>query len=185
MENKKGVSTVVATILIILLSVVAVVVVAGFVVPFVKNNLEESTECVDYSDYFYFEEEFGLNCYTTQENGGEFDKRTYAFSVGSKGNKKELENGVKGFRVSMIRQGNAKSIYIENGAEVTEEIKMKDGTGNFELPRIGEVRTYIYVTRDENDLFSSLEIYPVLKNDKTCDRSDKISIAGELCENEI
>ena len=184
MENKKGVSTVVATILIILLSVVAVVVVAGFVVPFVKNNLEESTECVDYSDYFYFEEEFGLNCYAVQENGEEID-RTYYFSVGSKGDKKELEDGVKGFRVSLIRQGNAKSIYIENGVEVTGEIKMKDGTGRFELPRIGEVRTYIYMTRDENDLFSSLEIYPVLKNDKTCDRSDKISIAGELCENEI
>lgn len=180
MINKKGVSTVVATILVIMLSVIAVVVVAGFIVPFVREQLAESTECVDYEGYFYFEEEFGLNCYTTQEREGEFESRTYAFSIGAKGDGNDLEKGVKGFRISLVKLGDAKSIYIEEGAEATDEIRMSIGDGILELPGVGEVRSYNYTTVDEG-YFNSLEIYPVLDNDRTCDRSDRISVAGELC----
>ena len=56
--GRKGISPVVATLLIVFVTVAAVTLVAKFIVPLVTNNLNEGTECVDYSDYFYFEEDF-------------------------------------------------------------------------------------------------------------------------------
>jgi hypothetical protein len=48
--EKRGLSAVVATVLLILLAIMAVVVVWAFVVPFVNNQLDEGTACVD-ADY--------------------------------------------------------------------------------------------------------------------------------------
>ena len=47
MRNKKGVSEVIASVLLIMLAVVAVLILAAFFTPFVKDNLSESTRCKD------------------------------------------------------------------------------------------------------------------------------------------
>ena len=45
--EKRGLSTVVATILLVLLTVIAVGFIFAFAVPFVKNKLGEAGTCVD------------------------------------------------------------------------------------------------------------------------------------------
>ena len=60
--NKLGLSTVIATVLILMLTIVAVAVLANFLIPFVKNSLQKSTECLDVQDKYSFEEREGLNC---------------------------------------------------------------------------------------------------------------------------
>jgi len=47
MISKKGVSDVIATVLILLLTVASVGILVAVVIPFVQNNLEESTTCLD------------------------------------------------------------------------------------------------------------------------------------------
>lgn len=46
-RRKKGISEVIVTVLLILLSVAAVSILAIFLLPFVRNNLEKSGSCVD------------------------------------------------------------------------------------------------------------------------------------------
>src|SRR3989344_1782068 len=45
--NKKGVSEVVGVVLILLITITAVGVLTAFAIPFVKNNLKDSTNCLD------------------------------------------------------------------------------------------------------------------------------------------
>jgi len=58
MKGKRGLSPVIAVLLLILITVAAVTLVATFLIPFVKDTLNDSTECVDYKSYFTFEENF-------------------------------------------------------------------------------------------------------------------------------
>ena len=61
LKKKKALSDVVATVLIILLTVIAGAIIAQFIVPYVKDSLAESSECLDYNNgYFQFEEKIGL-----------------------------------------------------------------------------------------------------------------------------
>ena len=52
-KTKRGVSEVVATVLIILLTVAAVVALISFIKPFVEGNLNDSTECLAFDNYYY------------------------------------------------------------------------------------------------------------------------------------
>jgi len=47
MRGKKGVSGVIAVVLLLLLTIVAIGVIAGVLIPFVKDNLNESSRCND------------------------------------------------------------------------------------------------------------------------------------------
>jgi flagellin-like protein len=62
-KNKRGLSPVIATVLTIMLTVAAVAALSAFVVPFVRNSLQKSSECMDYGSYYTFEES-GYNCYS-------------------------------------------------------------------------------------------------------------------------
>ena len=50
--KKRGLSEIIATIAIVLLTVGAITLVVAFVVPFVRDNLNSSTECLDYKEYY-------------------------------------------------------------------------------------------------------------------------------------
>ena len=59
-KNNKGMSGIVATVLLIMLTIVLGAFLAKFVIPFVKNNLSKSSECLDYRDHFSFQESFRI-----------------------------------------------------------------------------------------------------------------------------
>lgn len=48
--NKKGVSSVIATVLLILVTISAISIIAGVIIPFVKDNLTEGGSCLTVSD---------------------------------------------------------------------------------------------------------------------------------------
>ena len=50
MKSKGGVSTVVATVILILLTIVSIIAVSFFVIPFVRDNLGKSGNCIDITD---------------------------------------------------------------------------------------------------------------------------------------
>ena len=186
-KNKRGVSPIVATILIILITFVAAVVIARFIVPLVSENLEESTECVDVSDYFYFETEFGYNCYDpVRDSNNDVIRRLYGVSIGAQGSGENLEQEIKGFRIAFANEQGSKALSVEIGEPVNRDdggIRMLDESKNiFELPAIGEVRTYVYNT---TEVFNSVRVHSILKNNRICDQSDSISLRGEICENDL
>ncbi len=66
MENTKGLSQVVTTVLLILLSVAAIAIVWGIVNSFVENKLEGASSCLDVLDQIELNNDW--TCYNTSSN---------------------------------------------------------------------------------------------------------------------
>jgi len=174
-QNKKGVSDVVTTVLIIMLTIAAIGVIAGFVVPFVKESLQKSTECKDYQGFYTFDESFKLNC--NINNIYTFSIKTIGigagesnFSIGKGENttnytvsaNKVLAENVAGIKLILTKSdGTTKSAEINS---TSDSIVMYGGE-TFALPEPGEIRSYNYSSADE---FKSAEVYPILKNGRIC-----------------
>lgn len=177
MKQKKGLSPVVATIALILLTVGAVSLIAGFIVPFIKNQLEEGAGCVDYKDYFTFDDSFGFNCY---ENQGSY--YLYGLSVRADSVSERVANNVEGFEMLFVETGDSIKIKVVEGSPPgfgDGGIKMWNSTRILEIPSDGGVRTYVY---NSSTKISVIEIYPVLKKDsRICDRSGSIDVDNRVC----
>src|SRR3989344_4105789 len=104
---KRGLSPVIATMLLVVLTVGAIVLVSSYLVPFVKNSLG-STSCVKYLDHFQFDESFEYNCYTS-------DKKLYGISIKAGDNNTASED-IVGFNLVFKEKGNSKAIMVKGGA---------------------------------------------------------------------
>ncbi|MEM4271537.1 MAG: archaellin/type IV pilin N-terminal domain-containing protein [Candidatus Pacearchaeota archaeon] len=170
--NNKAISEVVTTVLILMLTVAAIGVIAGFVVPFVKNSLQKSSECLGYDNYFSFSES-GLNCY-------KISGQNYLHGVSvSAVNDKKLSENIDGL-VLVLKAPNAesKTIAIKSGA-ASLEVWMLEKTAqgivhaDVIIPAPGETRTYVY---NSNRQFNYAEVYPLLKSGRICEKKDTINL---------
>ena len=172
MANKRGLSPVIATVLLVLITIAAVALIASFIIPFVRDNLADSTSCVSYMDYFKFDEKSNYNCFDT---AGELYGLTVKSSVD-----KTLAEGISGFSVAFIKTGESQSLTIihgENTSELSGGIRMLNSSlSKLSVPRAGESRTYVYNSSGFGG-YESVEIYPVLNNKKTCGKTDSIKFA--------
>jgi flagellin-like protein len=181
MIGKRGLSPVVATVLLLLLTVTAVVIVATVIIPF-TNKLPDATECISYRDYYNFEESFEFvddtyryNCYRDSDSSGGSDK--FGFSV--KGGSADGTEDIGGFDlVFIVKQGSSKTISVRDGGTFSDTVMLSSsggvtiGVADLEVPGPGEVRTYLY--QKEGEEYRKAEVYPVLKSGKICDKSDEI-----------
>lgn len=149
MMNKKGISSVVATVLIILLTVVAVGLLGQFVVPYVQNTLDDSSICLDYQKYASFNSELNFNCYNVLD-------KEYYLSVQT-ASKPELTSNVRGF--VFVFENKTESIPVR--VVTNSSIGIYGETG-FELPDSGETITYNYSSESQ---YTSVAIYTLI-NDK-------------------
>lgn len=169
MINRRGVSAVVATVLLILITIAAAALVSQFVVPFVKNSLQSGGECVPYRDYFKFQESFsykGQDYHYNCELNGDYG----AIIKSSSG--KDSTN-IKGFAILFSNDEDSKKVTVLSG-DVAGDVKMLALPDAIIIPSPGETRTYVFNLNKEN--LKKMEIYPVLKNGRLCDKSDEISI---------
>jgi len=67
MKNKKGISAIVATVLIILITVAAVTIIWAAIIPMISNQLESGTICLDAVSAVQLRDE-GYTCYETDDN---------------------------------------------------------------------------------------------------------------------
>jgi FlaG/FlaF family flagellin (archaellin) len=181
-KTKRGMSAVVATVLIVMLTVAAVAILAGVLVPFVRNSLGKSTECLPYRGYYIFEESFGTNCYKTGA-----DNTLYAVSIKT-GSAKELANNTEGFRIVFnMKSGETKPVEITNGLPSSRQSGgvwiIGDAQANLRTPGSGGIITYGY--NDASKVpFESVAVYPVLKSGRICgDERDEITL--KPCGEEI
>lgn len=164
-EGKRGISPIIATVMILVLTFVAITIVAVFVVPFVKNNLAGSQDCLEVIGKVKFAES-DYNCYV---NTGENTGRT-GFSV------RLDDEKIIGYQVSLFNKGSSYTGLIKEdtiGKDLLGEgksVKMLLGTEYvLDIPQRGGVRTYV-----ANSTFDKVEISPILENDKICEVSDVI-----------
>ncbi|MBS3065949.1 hypothetical protein J4229_02805 [Candidatus Pacearchaeota archaeon] len=176
-KNKKGVSQIVAVLLIILISVAAVAILSGFIVSFVRSSLEKSSECKNYNGIYTFDESFGWNC--NSDN-------LYVFSI--KSDNKNITTEIGGIKLILTRQdGTTESITIKEGDAVSSGergIRMIDSDDeNIVIPDQSGIESYVY-NASKGEKFLSGEIYPVLKNGRTCGEIKEL-ISINSCEKQI
>jgi flagellin-like protein len=148
MNNKKGISAVIATVLLIMLTVAAVALIAGVIIPFVKNQLDTSKKCFDITDQISIEPG-KPTCY------GLADTR-----VMIKRTSKNFE--LKGFIVSLRNATNSQTYRIYSNSE-TSGVKMYDNSLDLKIPEQGGAETYIFSISA-----SYVSVAPILEGNLTC-----------------
>jgi hypothetical protein len=170
MENKKGVSTVVASIVIVMLTVLVVIFISQFIIPYVKNNLYKSSECLDYQKYFSFDDSLRYNCKKTGTG--------YVLSIKAEG-QKELEKNIGGLKLVFYRSGKIFGLEVKNGKSGNDTFFMIDKIVRFadipfKVPKTGETQSYVY---NVSELYNKVEVYTLLKSGRTCEgKNDEISL---------
>ncbi len=171
--NKRGLSPIIATVLVIMISIAAIAALAGFLVPFVRNSLQKSTECIAYGSYYVFDDSFNYNCKNIEEND-------YLISVKASFDR-ELADNIEGMKVVFKKEnGESKVLEIkDNFASSTseEEISIVGETNpNLRLPGPGGIVTYSYHALSGEE-FSGAEVYPILEGGRICaDTPESINI---------
>jgi len=157
--NKKGVSPVVATVLLLVLTIVIGAVVFSVVLPFVNKSLGESKSCLDVFDSVEFPES-KFNCVISGNPG------MTGFSI--KINKDEI-NGVK---VALIdSSGNSDVFDIRKDAQYPE-LKMAGAITFGDLlgfPTVGGQKTYV-----ANKVYEKAEISALTDSGDVCSVADVI-----------
>ncbi len=172
--KRKGVSPVVATVLLLLLTIGGVSIIAGIIVPFVKDSLTKSTSCLAYRDYFRFATAFSYNCYKPDANNNILHAVTIKTDASS-----ELAEKVSGFELVFLKTGSSKKIRITNGSNIdynTSGVKMIGSSeSKFAVPLPGETMSYLFKSSEG---FGGVEIYPVIGSNQICDKTDAIGLSG-------
>lgn len=162
--NKKGVSEVVANVVIVALTIIVLAVIAQFIIPYVKTNLQKSSECLDYQKYFSFDDSLGYNC---KKNGV-----GYVVSVKAMG-QKELENNVGSLKLVFYGSGKNFGLEVKDG-KIRNNTFFMINPGNFKVPKTGEIQSYAY---NVSEIYNKVEVYTLLKSGRTCEaKNDEITL---------
>ncbi len=162
MKNKKGLSAIIATLMLILLTMVLVGIIWGVISNMVKNNIE-STSCIDSLGKINLNDRY--TCYNASSNETQFSINIEDISV---------DKVLVGISVA----GQKRSLEITNENKVVSNLKPYGGSyGDVViLPGKNEGMTYVYNISGAG--FSaqtpdSIEVAPVINGNK-CDSSDSV-----------
>lgn len=163
--KKRGISPVVTTVLLIVISVTAVLIVAGLIIPFVRNTLGESKECFEVIDQLTINTESGYTCYY---NDSSTSKMIVNLTI--KRGTKELD--MEGFMIAVSGEGTSKTFEIKAGQ--VENVKMIDGDTTIKIPGKGEEMTYSINTSMAAVKYA--EIVPIMNGGRLCKITDQAEI---------
>ena len=163
MLEKRGVSPVIATVLLLLLTLVIVSILAIFVIPFVQRNLQGGGDCFDVLGDLKFDDS-NYNCNCVNESNADIKGTGFSVRIDSE--------DIAGFKVSLFKQGSADQFDIKNGTQLAN-IRMLGGqfNGLLEIPVKGGIRTYV-----ANGTYERIEINPILKSGKLCDERQRTNV---------
>jgi len=124
-------STIVATILMILLSVVAIALITSFIIPFVKEQLRES-DCINYAGKIEIKQHPTYTCYNSTE--GNMSVQIHIGDI-------EKIEEVTGFQIVINEGGSSKSFRVARD-NPNSEIRMYNGSSSIVIPGKNEERAY-------------------------------------------
>ena len=170
MMTKKGVSPIIATILLILISIVAVATIVAFVVPFVKNYLDDSKECFNIPEQISIKDSSKYTCFNNVDN---------KIGVGVIRSSEDVEIG--GFKISIQgtdAAGDLQSVVFEiKDGESTTDVSMLTTPGVLSVPGKGEERTYVVSLG--GSLIKTPErilVAPISAKGKQCSVADEVEL---------
>jgi flagellin-like protein len=150
-RNKKGVSAVIATLLLVVITIVAVVMVWQFVKKQVIDKNMEEASCSDYREYITILQT-DFSCYDTTNDLTKLEIRR-SFEA------KDIE----GISVS-ISSGDSSEAYELKEGNTEDGVKMYDGSNTIVLPQKGGSKTYIF-----NGIAGNIVTIAPIVNGKSCD----------------
>jgi len=129
--NKKAVSSIIATVLLILITIVSISVLTFIIIPFVKNSLNEGTNCFQVIDKIEIINE--ASCYTFSPSPGTSKVKVKAGNINLEGiyliiekNDEEISYEIKNNSIiSEINNGNALKLPASGGGEKTYNFNFK------------------------------------------------------------
>lgn len=174
-KKNRGLSMIVATVLILLITFVLAAILAQTIIPFVKDNLKQGTECLPYKDYFQFDTSFEYNC--LQSDGSDY---VHHISVKAISADNSTAEKVAGFNLILKTDSEGKAISVKNGivesciiGGIKKFESLCSNLQTIEIPRTGEVRSYTY--RDSVQI-KKVEIAPILDSGRICEVSNSIKL---------
>jgi len=175
MIKKRGLSVVVASMLLILLAVSGVVIIGGYLIPFTRDSLD-NTACFDFRDYFSFDDSLGFNCYS--QSGG---KNNYVFSVRARADNSSAEK-VIGLNVRFLTLGGDGSSIatVKKGSAIVGGLTMHGGISP-DIPKAGGAYSALSYDYASGVLYETVEVYPIIQDPKNldgkvCEKSDSIKL---------
>lgn len=173
--KKRGLSTVVAVTILILITIVAAMIILGFVLPFTTENLDSSKQCLDISGGLSFAQT-PYNCYAESYD---HDNNSFSPAIDRTAFSVRIDNEkIIGFRVALYSGGDSKVIEILEGSnpEGTPDIAMLNEnppvfTNPLEVPKRGEVRSYVAISK-----FTKVEIAPIIESGDSCSESEELEL---------
>ena len=162
MNNKKGISAVVATVLIILITVAAVTIIWAAIIPMINNQLDQGTLCLDAVSQVTLVDE-GYACY---------DDTTGAEQI-----KIHVSHGAKDFALADIQ------VLVSSGGSTTSYLLVEDNLITGDLPGVNEEKVLIFDYDVSDGVPDKVEIAPVVavgNTRETCDVSATMTL--EVCE---
>lgn len=165
--EKRALSIIIASVLLILITISSVTLLMMYVIPFTQRSLDE-TECFDYRDYFAFDDALGYNCHDDVA-----DK--YFFSVRARANPKGAEK-VEGFSVRLIKQdgSSASTLSLKKDGTVTGGALTLVGGGPLNIPVSGGTYSALSYEHASLEAYDWIEIYPMIEGGKICQKSDSL-----------
>jgi flagellin-like protein len=147
--NKKAVSAVIATLLLVVITIIATIVVWQFVkVQIIEKNIEASS-CFDYRDYVrVIDSEF--TCYNENETKINIERSTE-------------EKTIEGISITISSGASSKSYDLKNNINITG-VAMYSGENIIIIPNKGESETYVF-----SGISGNLASITVIINGKSCD----------------
>ncbi|MBU3912821.1 MAG: hypothetical protein KKE50_01880 [Nanoarchaeota archaeon] len=148
MSKKKGLSGIIATVLLVMLTVAAASMLFVFVVPWIRDMLDSAKSCSNLQETVSIVEG-KYTCFNSTAT-----KLMVRVNEGAE--------GVSGFSVSITSSGSAKKYDIKNGVSFSA-ISMYNGSTSLSVPDVGGAETYVF-----NFTAESVDVAPLLDTGKTC-----------------
>ena len=164
MKSKRSQSGIIAAVLLIMIVIISAVVIISFVVPFVKERLEGG-DCLDLVGKIEIRNNLQYTCYNSTSNN-----LNLQIHYG------DIQNLTKGFQVSVGFSGQSEPFTVIP-TPVGDVTMYPDEDPDILIPGKNQERTYIL--GGITNLPESIEVYPILKNGKTCDSSDSLAFVSE------
>ncbi len=164
---KRGVSPVIATVLLLVITVVLASIIFAFVIPFVNKSLGNSQACLNVLDGVEFPES-KFNCWNASASVVGANETGFSVKI-----KKE---GVSGFRIALIDENEQSDVKeVKLGALTVDALRMVLGTAYgqpLEIPSVGGQRTYVI-----NKKYVKAEISPVTEDGNVCAVADVVEFS--------
>lgn len=154
MQNKKAQSEVITTVLLILVAIIAIMIISGFIINFINNQLK-SSDCLEVQNKIAVKSSLQYTCHNITSSGN-----NYTFVQVEVG---DIQNITKGFQINLDVAGSTISANVPNTTGIISLLK----GGNAVMPQgIGGVETYKIV--NNKGIPDTIRIIPILSDGRAC-----------------